>query len=69
MEFFFESEFKINGFGFGRKVELQCLYDVHNEAIPNMVQISPKSGSVSSIIHSYKSVVSKHAHYLNMDFA
>jgi REP element-mobilizing transposase RayT len=31
--------------------------------------ISPKSGSVSTIIRSYKSAVTKHAHRLGFDFA
>jgi len=33
-----------------------------------MAKISPKSGSVSFIIGSYKSAVSKHAHRLGYDF-
>ena len=40
-----------------------------NGAISKMSQISPKSGSVSTIIRSYKSVVSKHAHFINQNFA
>jgi putative transposase len=32
-------------------------------------KISPKSGSVSTIIRSYKSAVTKHAHRLGFDFA
>lgn len=34
-----------------------------------MATISPKSGSVSTIIRSYKSAVSKHAHRMGFDFA
>ena len=30
--------------------------------------ISPKSGTISTIIRSYKSVVSKHSHYIDTDF-
>ena len=33
-----------------------------------MSKISPKSGSVSRIIGSYKSAVSKHAHRLGYEF-
>lgn len=33
-----------------------------------MSRISPKPGSLSTIIRSYKSVVSKHAHYINPNF-
>jgi REP element-mobilizing transposase RayT len=34
-----------------------------------MANISPKSNSLSTIIRSYKSAVSKHAHHLGFDFA
>jgi len=34
-----------------------------------MAKISPKSGSVSTIIRSYKSAVTKHAHRLGFEFA
>lgn len=34
-----------------------------------MSDISPKSGSVSTIIRSYKSAISKHAHRLGFVFA
>ena len=33
-----------------------------------MTSISPKSGSISTIVRSYKSVVSKHIHKFNLDF-
>lgn len=33
-----------------------------------MSNISPKSGSISTIIRSYKSVVSKHLRYLDTNF-
>jgi putative transposase len=33
-----------------------------------MADISPKSGAISTIIRSYKSVVSKHAHLINSNF-
>jgi putative transposase len=33
-----------------------------------MAKISPKPGAVSTIIRSYKSVVSKHAHVILHDF-
>jgi putative transposase len=34
-----------------------------------MANISPKSGTISTIIRSYKSIVSKHAHQLHAEFA
>jgi len=34
-----------------------------------MANISPKSGTISTIIRSYKSVVSKNAHLIHADFA
>jgi REP element-mobilizing transposase RayT len=34
-----------------------------------MSSISPKSGTLSTIVRSYKSAVSKHAHRLGFDFA
>ena len=40
--------------------------DSNNEFLS---KISPKSGSLSTIIRSYKSAVSKHAHRLGFDFA
>ena len=39
-----------------------------NEKNRQMSEISPKSGSVSRIIGSYKSAVSKHAHRLGYEF-
>lgn len=39
-----------------------------NEQNQHYSDISPKSGSISTIIRSYKSVVSKHAHLLNSNF-
>lgn len=33
-----------------------------------MAKISPKSGTISTMIRSYKSVVTKHAHYIHADF-
>lgn len=45
----------------------------HTNAIPiikneQMANISPKQGSISTIIRSYKSVVSKNAHFIHADF-
>ena len=34
-----------------------------------MANISPKQGSISTIIRSYKSVVSKNAHFIHTDFS
>ena len=47
---------------------------VQNNVIPphkneQMASISPKSGSISSIIRSYKSVVSKNIHLFHADFS
>ncbi len=44
---------------------LQCNYSTTNQYYSD---ISPKSGSISTIIRSYKSVVSKHARLLNPEF-
>ncbi len=33
-----------------------------------MASISPKAGSISTIIRSYKSALSKHAHFINPNF-
>ncbi len=44
---------------------LQCNNSTTNQYYSN---ISPKSGSISTIIRSYKSVVSKHARLLNPEF-
>ncbi len=48
---------------------LQC--NVYNENVIKKVQmskISPKPGTVSTILRSYKSVVTKNAHYIHTDF-
>jgi putative transposase len=50
---------------FDNEKTLQCNVSKKNE---HMAEISPKSGSISAIIRSYKSVVTKHAHYIHMDF-
>lgn len=60
---------------------LQCNVSTTNNATTNnnasttntqknekMANISPKCGAVSTIIRSYKSVVSKHAHFIHPDF-
>jgi putative transposase len=44
---------------------LQCNVSNENE---QMAKISPKSGTISTIIRSYKSVVSKYAHCIYADF-
>ena len=44
---------------------LQCNVSTQNE---QMAKISPKSGTISTIIRSYKSVVTKHAHFIHADF-
>jgi REP element-mobilizing transposase RayT len=44
---------------------LQCNDSTGNQYYSD---ISPKSGSISTIIRSYKSVVSKHARLLNPEF-
>ena len=48
---------------------LQCNVSTGN-GIKNeqMAKISPKSGTISVILRSYKSVVAKHAHYMHADF-
>jgi len=48
---------------------LQCNLSTENK-IKNeqMAKISPKSGTISTIIRSYKSVVTKNAHYIHADF-
>lgn len=47
--------------------------DNHIEALPiknqTMSKISPKSGSISTIIRSYKSIVTKNARVINFNFA
>jgi REP element-mobilizing transposase RayT len=47
---------------------LQCNVSTINKN-EQMAKISPKSGSISTIIRSYKSVVSKNARLINEDFA
>ena len=50
---------------------LQCNISTDDEnRIKNekMAKISPKPGTISTIIRSYKSVVTKHAHYIHADF-
>ncbi len=42
--------------------------DANNSKNKQMAKISPKSGSVSRIIGSFKSAVSKHAHRLGFEF-
>jgi REP element-mobilizing transposase RayT len=39
--------------------------DIKNE---RMAKISPKPGTISTIIRSYKSVVTKNGHYIHADF-
>jgi putative transposase len=48
---------------------LQCNVSTRN-GVKNehMAEISPKSGSISTILRSYKSVVTKHAHCIHADF-
>jgi len=48
---------------------LQCNVSTEN-AMKNeqMAKISPKSGTISTIMRSYKSVVTKNAHYIHADF-
>ncbi|QBN19348.1 transposase [Flavobacterium nackdongense] len=48
---------------------LQCNVSAENE-IKNeqMANISPKPGTISTIIRSYKSVVTKNSHYIHADF-
>ena len=54
---------------------LQCNVSADHEPSGNpiknekMARISPKSGSISTIIRSYKSAVSKNARKINPDFA
>ena len=53
---------------------LAVVETLHATSLPNknsfqMAKISPKSNSISTIIRSYKSAVTKHAHRLAYDFA
>lgn len=49
---------------------LQCNVstDSDSDSDIKMASISPKSGSISTIIRSYKSVVTKNAHFINKAF-
>ena len=48
---------------------LQCNVSTENKIInEQMAKISPKPGTISTIIRSYKSVVTKNAHYIHADF-
>lgn len=47
---------------------LRCNVSTNERKNEQMAFISPKSGSVSTIIRSYKSVVSKHARLTHADF-
>ncbi len=48
---------------------LQCNVSTENgNKDEQMAMISPKSGSISTIIRSYKSVVTKNSHYIHVDF-
>jgi len=42
---------------------------LNNQQQNTMATISPKKGSISTIVRSYKSAVSKHAHRLGYDFS
>ena len=54
--------------GIGRGVETLHATSLPNEKNKSFANISPKSGSVSAIIRSYKSAVTKNAHRLGFDF-
>ncbi len=49
---------------------LQCNVSTDKNGIKNeqMSKISPKAGTISTIIRSYKSVVTKNGHYIHADF-
>jgi REP element-mobilizing transposase RayT len=50
---------------------LHCNVSTDDENViknEQMAKISPKRGTISTIIRSYKSVVSKNAHFINADF-
>jgi len=49
------------------KDSVQTLHATSQEH-PQMAKISPKSNSISTIIRSYKSAITKHAHRLGFDF-
>lgn len=54
-------------------VDRESVETLHcNVSIPNkneqMANISPKSGTISAIVRSYKSVVTKNAHFFHADF-
>jgi putative transposase len=44
-------------------------YDATDLVINNMSVISPKSGSLSVVVRSYKSAVTKYAHQFNSNFS
>jgi putative transposase len=44
-------------------------YDATHPANEIISSISPKSGSLSVIVHSYKSAVTKHAHIIDSNFS
>jgi putative transposase len=49
---------------------LQCNVSTGNEMKnEQMAKISPKQGTISTILRSYKSVVTKNAHFIHADFA
>lgn len=48
---------------------LHCNGSTTNAKNEQMAKISPKSGTISTIVRSYKSVVSKYAHKIHADFA
>jgi putative transposase len=53
----------------GDNVEtLRCNVSTHTTKNEQMAKISPKSGTLSTIIRSYKSVVSKNARLIHADF-
>jgi limonene-1,2-epoxide hydrolase len=49
---------------------LHCNVSTDKNAMKNeqMSKISPRSGTISTIIRSYKSVVTKNTHYIHADF-
>ncbi|PWA06570.1 transposase [Flavobacterium psychrotolerans] len=48
---------------------LQCNVSAHNGTTnEQMSKISPKSGTISTIIRSYKSAVTKNGHFIHADF-
>ncbi len=61
---------RVNNVGAGDTVEtLHCNASTNpNTKNQQMAKISPKSGSISTIVRSYKSVVTKHARKIHADF-